>query len=84
MHKVSQIDEQEEGRDPPRQAKRMKQSPPKDSGQDRTFVLRPRPPTSTGADAKMGLTSSSRLKRKATIMYVPRARTTCHIRCPYR
>lgn len=69
---------QERARDAPRQANRMKQSPPKERGQDRTFVLRPSPPTSTGADAKTGLTSSSRLKRKATIIYVPRARSTCN------
>jgi hypothetical protein len=52
----------------PRQANRMKHRPPKESGHDSTFVLRPRPPTSTGADAKMGLTSSNKLKMKATIM----------------
>ena len=55
----------------------MKHSPPKESGQDRTLVLRPKPPTSTGAEAKIGRTSSRRLKMKATIMYVPNASTTC-------
>ena len=61
----------------PTQANRMKHKPPKDSGHERTLVLRPKPPTSMGAEAKIGLTSSRRLKMNATIMYVPNASTTC-------
>ncbi len=50
----------------PRQTKRMKESPPKESGQESRWVDMPRPPSLMGADAKMGRTSSSRLNRNAT------------------
>lgn len=50
----------------PRQTKRMKERPPKESGQERRWVDMARPPSSMGAEAKMGRTSSSRLNRKAT------------------
>jgi hypothetical protein len=45
----------------------MKETPPKESDQARASVVMFRPPSSMGADAKMGLTSSSRLNRKDTI-----------------